>query len=68
MMWGKTRSARLGRVIQAVADYVLAHIKGAGEPTYAQCVDFFSSGSRVCDIYKPKEDKTDTTANVGKSQ
>lgn len=54
--------------IEAVADYVVAHIKGAGEPTYAQCVDFFSSGSRVCDIYKPKEEKPDTTANIGKSQ
>ena len=54
--------------IEAVADYVLAHIKGAGEPTYAQCIDFFSSGSRVCDIYKPKAEKPDTTASTGKSQ
>ena len=54
--------------IEAVADYVLTHVKGAGEPTYAQCIDFFSSGSRVCDIYRPKEEKTGTTASTGKSQ
>jgi mono/diheme cytochrome c family protein len=38
--------------IEAVADYVLAHIKGRGEPSYAECVDFFGNTSRVCDIYK----------------
>lgn len=54
--------------IEAVADYVIAHVKGAGEPTYAQCIDFFSSGSRVCDIYKPKSEKPDATASTGKSQ
>ncbi len=26
--------------IEAVADYVIAHIKGAGEPTYSECVAF----------------------------
>jgi cytochrome c551/c552 len=40
--------------IEAVADYVLAHIKGKGEPNYAECVDFFGSTSRVCDVYKAK--------------
>jgi len=38
--------------IAAVADYVLAKIKGKGEPTYDECVAFFGSTSRVCDIYK----------------
>jgi mono/diheme cytochrome c family protein len=38
--------------IEAVADYVLAHIKGKGEPNYPECVDFFGNTSRVCDIYK----------------
>ena len=38
--------------IEAVADYVLAHIKGKGEPNYAECVGFFGDTSRVCDIYK----------------
>ena len=38
--------------IEAVADYVLAHIKGKGEPNYAECVDFFGNTSRVCDVYK----------------
>lgn len=54
--------------IEAVADYVLAHIKGFGEPNYAECVSFFSSGSRVCDIYKTQEQKPDTAASTGKSQ
>src|SRR5262249_6201879 len=49
------------RDIEAVADYVLAHIKGAGEPNYAECVSFFASGSRVCDIYKKQEHGPDTT-------
>jgi cytochrome c553 len=38
--------------IEAVADYVLAHIKGKGEPNYDECVSFFGNTSRVCDIYK----------------
>lgn len=38
--------------IEAVADYVLAHIKGKGEPTYDECTAFFGSGSRVCNVYK----------------
>lgn len=54
--------------IEAVADYVLAHIKGFGEPNYAECVSFFSSGSRVCDIYKTQDQKPDTAASTGKSQ
>jgi len=55
--------------IEAVADYVIAHIKGAGEPTYAECVAFFSNASRVCDIYKTQEQKpADTAASTGKSQ
>jgi mono/diheme cytochrome c family protein len=38
--------------IEAVADYVLAHIKGKGEPKYGECIDFFGNTSRVCDVYK----------------
>ncbi|WP_315799586.1 c-type cytochrome [Bradyrhizobium sp. SZCCHNR1002] len=38
--------------IEAVADYVLAHIKGRGEPSYDECTAFFGNTSRVCDIYK----------------
>jgi mono/diheme cytochrome c family protein len=38
--------------IEAVADYVIANVKGRGEPTYAECVGFFGDTSRVCDIYK----------------
>ena len=38
--------------VEAVADYVLARIKGKGEPTYDDCISFFAEGSRVCNIYK----------------
>jgi mono/diheme cytochrome c family protein len=38
--------------IEAVADYVIAHIKGKGEPTYDECAAFFANGSRVCNVYK----------------
>ena len=41
--------------IEAVADYVIAHIKGKGEPNYAECVTFFGDNSRVCDVYKKAE-------------
>jgi mono/diheme cytochrome c family protein len=55
--------------IEAVADYVIAHIKGAGEPTYAECVTFFSNTSRVCDVYKAQAPKPDdATASTGKDQ
>ena len=40
--------------IEAVADYVLANIKGKGEPNLAECVAFFGDTSRVCEIYKPQ--------------
>jgi mono/diheme cytochrome c family protein len=43
--------------IEAVADYVLAHIKGRGEPTYDECTAFFGNTSRVCDIYKANATK-----------
>src|SRR5262249_6187750 len=46
--------------IEAVADYVLARIKGKGEPNYAECIDFFGDTSRVCDVYK-----TQTTPAAG---
>jgi mono/diheme cytochrome c family protein len=38
--------------IEEVADYVIAHIKGKGEPTYDECIAFFNAGSRVCNVYK----------------
>ena len=38
--------------IEAVADYVLATIKGKGEPNLEECVAFFGDGSRACEIYK----------------
>jgi mono/diheme cytochrome c family protein len=42
--------------IEDVADYVISHIKGKGEPDFAECASFFSPTSRVCDIYrKPRQ-------------
>jgi hypothetical protein len=38
--------------IDAVADYVVARVKGRGEPTYSECTEFFGEGSRVCGVYK----------------
>jgi hypothetical protein len=38
--------------IAVIADYVLAEVKGKGDPNYAQCLAFFGDGSRVCNIYK----------------
>ena len=43
------------REIDRVADYVVAHIKGKGDPTLADCVAFFGDTSRVCDIYRPHD-------------
>jgi hypothetical protein len=40
------------REIDAVTDYVIAHVKGRGEPTFADCVAFFGEGSKVRDSYK----------------
>lgn len=40
--------------INEVAGYVVANIKGRGEPTLNECTAFFGEISRVCDIYRPK--------------
>jgi hypothetical protein len=40
------------REIEAVADYVIAHVNGRGEPTFADCVAFFGEGSKVRESYK----------------
>jgi mono/diheme cytochrome c family protein len=52
--------------VEAVADYVLTHIKGKGEPNYDECVDFFGSTSRVCDVYKAQQPAGNQTTNSGK--
>ena len=55
--------------IEAVADYVIAHIKGKGEPNYAECVSFFGDTSRVCDIYKTQaQPGQNPAAAAGKAQ
>ena len=38
--------------VAAVAGYVVAEVKGKGEPNYAECLAFFGEGSRVCNVYK----------------
>jgi cytochrome c553 len=48
--------------IEAVADYVIANIKGKGEPTYDECVSFFGNTSRVCDVYKAGSDSSAKSA------
>ncbi|WP_065752928.1 c-type cytochrome [Bradyrhizobium paxllaeri] len=51
--------------IAAVADYLIVHVKGAGEPTYAQCTTFFGNTSRVCDIYKAGAESSSKTGTEG---
>ncbi len=41
-----------GSDIEAVADYVIARIKGKGDPNLADCQAFFGTQSRVCGIYQ----------------
>ncbi len=38
--------------IEVVIDYVIANIKGKGEPDYADCATFFGTESRMCNLYK----------------
>jgi mono/diheme cytochrome c family protein len=55
--------------IEAVADYVIAHIKGKGEPNFTECVAFFGDSSRVCDVYKKADNQpAANSASPGKSQ
>jgi hypothetical protein len=46
--------------IDAVATYVVTHIKGKGNPTLAQCQAFFGTETRACDVYA----QSDTTSGV----
>ena len=45
--------------IAAITDYVLAKVKGTGEPTYAQCIEFFGEGSHVCNVYQQSGHEAD---------
>ena len=38
--------------MEAVADYVIAKVLGRGDPTLAECEEFFSPGSRSCAPYR----------------
>ncbi len=51
--------------IAAVADYVIADVKGKGAPTYADCTAFFGEGSRVCNIYKTAQPGQQATGKQG---
>jgi mono/diheme cytochrome c family protein len=53
--------------VEAAADYVLTHIKGKGEPTYAECTDFFGNTSHVCDVYKTAQPSGEQTS-IGQSK
>ena len=55
--------------IEAVADYVIANLKGKGEPNYAECVAFFGDTSRVCDVYKTQDSPAaNPDVGAGKTQ
>jgi mono/diheme cytochrome c family protein len=54
--------------VEAVADYVIAHVKGKGEPNYGECVEFFGDASRVSDIYKAQQPTATQTTNSGQSK
>jgi mono/diheme cytochrome c family protein len=52
--------------IEAVADYVIADIKGRGDqPTFAECQAYYGTHSRVCDVYEHAS-TTNTPGNSGK--
>jgi mono/diheme cytochrome c family protein len=38
--------------IEGVAEYVVTHIKGKGDPNLADCTAFFGEGSSACEVYK----------------
>ena len=42
--------------IAKITDYVLARVKAKGEPNYAQCLEFFGEGSRVCNTFKDNQE------------
>jgi mono/diheme cytochrome c family protein len=54
--------------IAAVADYVLADVKGKGTPNYADCTAFFGDGSRVCNIYKDLKPGESAESDSGHGQ
>jgi hypothetical protein len=53
--------------IKAVAGYVVANIKGKGEPTYTQCQAFFGTGTRVCNTYAKQAEAGSQEASAGAS-
>ncbi len=54
--------------VEAAADYVIAHVKGKGEPNNSECVEFFGNASRVCDIYKAEQPTATQTTHSGQSK
>jgi mono/diheme cytochrome c family protein len=53
--------------IEAVTDYVIARVKGKGEPTYDECVAFFGNASRVCGVYKTHQQDAGVPDNSSKN-
>lgn len=53
--------------IEAVADYVLVKLKGKGEPTHDECIAFFGSTSRVCDVYRTNASSVSDTKSKSES-
>ena len=53
--------------IEAAADYVIAHVKGKGEPIYDDCIVFFGDSSRVCGIYKSSQPPPPAPNNPAKN-
>ncbi|MBI29051.1 MAG: cytochrome C [Pelagibacteraceae bacterium] len=41
--------------VAALADYIIAKIKGRGKITTAECEEYFSVGSRRCDGFRERE-------------
>ncbi|MBN9507706.1 MAG: cytochrome c [Alphaproteobacteria bacterium] len=45
--------------IKAVVAYIIDHVKGKGTTTLVDCLDFWGSDSRVCNIYREKTQEKD---------
>lgn len=51
--------------IDAVADYVISHFKGKGEPTFEECRGFFGAATHLCDTYPKAGDTADASGHDG---
>ena len=51
----KGKKSLSDKSIAALADYIIAKIKGRGPITAKECEEYFSVGSRRCDGFKERE-------------